>query len=161
MISKSYQESVDSIFKKYAPTKDNLLRCLHELQDSHPQNYLAPEVLDAVSAHYNLSKGQIFGIVSYYTMFSLEPRGRYLIRFCKSPVCHMLGADNLVIQIEKMLGIKSGETTSDGLFTLEIAECLGACHQGPAMMVNKELVCDLTTEKIDQVLNDLKKIELK
>jgi len=160
MLTESYQERVDSIFKKYAPTKDNLLKCLHELQDNHPQNYLSAEVLDEVSARYNLSKGQVFGIVSYYTMFSLEPRGKNLIRFCKSPVCQMLGAGNLATHIEKMLEIKSGETTPDGLFTLELAECLGACHQGPAMMVNKELVCDLTAEKIEQVLNDLKEKEL-
>ncbi len=161
MLTKSNPGSVDSIIKNHAPYKDNLLKCLHELQDSHPQNYLEPEVLDAVSVRYNLSKGQIFGIVSYYSMFSLQPRGKYLIRVCQSPVCNMLGANNLVIYIESKLGIKPGETTPNGLFTLEHTECLGACNKGPAMIVNKELVCNLTPEKIDQVLNDLEAKGLK
>ncbi len=151
------RENVDSILKKFAPTKDNLLKCLHQLQDNHPENYLSPEVLDAISAHFKLTKGQIFGIVSYYTMFSLEPRGRNLIRFCKSPVCQMLGSTNLLSYLEKEIGLKPWQTSADSLYTLELSECLGACHKGPAMMVNRDLVCNLTVEKINQVINDLRK----
>ncbi|MBS4012888.1 MAG: NAD(P)H-dependent oxidoreductase subunit E [Bacteroidetes bacterium] len=150
------KEQIISILQKYSPTKDNILKCLHELQDAHPQNYISKVILEETAKHFKLTKGQIFGIVSYYSMFSLKPRGRYLVRLCKSPVCNMLGAKSVTEYFDSKFNLKPGETTTDGMFTLELAECLGRCGKGPSMMINREVVTELDSKKIDEIINTKK-----
>jgi len=89
-------------------------------------------------------------------MFSLKPRGRFIIRICNSPVCNMMGSQGILETLCSMLDISPGETTSDGLFTVEEAECLGICDVAPAMMVNRKVYGYLTVDSLASVLNELK-----
>ena len=100
-------------------------------------NWLPLEALKLVSEGMDIPYPYLYGVMSFYTMFSPTPRGKYLIRLCESPPCHIMGAENLVEVLKAELGIKVGETTADGLFTLEHTACLGVCEVAPAMQINE------------------------
>jgi len=149
--------SRDAILKKFEPVADNLILILHHLQAANPQSYLNVEDLDRVVRYLNTTRAQVYGVVKYYSMFSLEPRGRNVIYFCISPVCRMMGGLDALQVLEENLGIKLGETTADKLFTLEHSECLGHCDKAPMLMINQEIHGDLTRKKIEALIRGLRK----
>lgn len=124
------------VIKKHPPLEENLLLILHDLQDASGRNYLAPEELDAVAKYLTVTRASVYGVATYYSMLSVKPRGRHIIRLCKSPVCDMLGGRNVARQLEELLGIRMGETTPDSLFTLEESACLGRCDSAVSMMID-------------------------
>lgn len=136
--------------------QSELLNHLHELQNSHPQQYLTEEALNETTQKFGLTKAEVYGVVSYYSMFSLKPRGKYIIRICQSPVCHMMGSLSLTEFLENKLGVAAGETTTDGIFTLEHTECLGRCGKAPSMMINKDVFTELSKEKLETLIEKLK-----
>jgi len=144
------------IFSGFTPEKANLLPILHALQDNHPQNYLTKESLEAAARYLGVNLSWVYGVAGYYSMFSLEPRGRYIIRVCNSPVCNMMGSMDIIEALGSILGTGVGETTPDGLFTVEEAECLGICDLAPAMMVNREVYGNLNRESIEAIINELR-----
>jgi NADH:ubiquinone oxidoreductase subunit E len=140
------------ILAKYAPRMENLLLILHDLQNHSPRHYLSAKDLALVAGYLNTTTAAICGVAGYYSLFSLEPRGKHIIRICRSPVCHMTGEGDLAPALRQILGIDIGETTPDHLFTLETAECLGQCDRAPAMMVDETVFGNLTPRKIEAVL---------
>jgi NADH-quinone oxidoreductase subunit E len=145
--------SHQTILKQFKPEQHNLLEILHALQDSHPQNYLTEDALEETARYLKITKSSVYGVAGYYSMFSLKPRGKFIIRVCVSPVCELLKSDEVLPVLHKELGIKPGETTPCGLFTLEVSECLGQCQEAPSMMINQEVYNELTENKITDVLN--------
>ncbi len=143
---------VTDTIKQYPPEKHNLLQILHALQDAHPENYLTPEALSETARYLNTTKAQIYGVAGYYTMFSLKPRGRHIIRVCVSPVCEMVKSQLIVDELRKQLHIDVGDTTADKLFTLEFSECLGQCQEAPSMMINQKVYNNLNPEKIREII---------
>jgi NADH-quinone oxidoreductase subunit F len=141
------------VIGKYAGKKGTLLPLLTEAQavcgNWLPANVLA-EIADALDVHLSY----LYGIATFYTMLSLQPRGRFIIRVCESPACHILGVENLIHVLEDVLGVREGETTPDGLFTLERSSCLGVCEVAPAMQINEVVFGNLTREKIQKVIDD-------
>jgi NADH:ubiquinone oxidoreductase subunit E len=99
----------------------------------------------------------VYGVATFYTMYSLKPRGRNLIRVCQSPPCHLLGSTTVAKELMRQLGIAFGETTADKRFTLEMSSCLGVCGVAPAMMVNDEVYGNLTPELIAEVIAGLRR----
>ncbi len=148
--------SIEKILSEFKPFRDNLLPILHSLQDNHPQNYLSEEALRATAKYLNMSLSSVYGVVGYYSMFSRKPRGKYVIRFCPSPVCTLMGSVNVLDWFTQFLGINVGQTTPDGLFTLEVSECLGQCMKAPFMMINHDCYGNLTPEKIETIIHQLK-----
>lgn len=146
----------EEILFKYKPLKDNLLQILHEIQDLHPQHYLPEEDLLKVAKYLNISMSSVYGVVSYYSMFALKPRGKNIIRLCQSPVCDISGSQQIADKLKEILQIDFGETTIDGIFTLESCECLGLCGNKPSMMINKEVYTGLNIEIIDMIINDIR-----
>ncbi len=144
------------IIRQFDPVKDNLLNILHALQNNHPHNYLTEEALEETARYLKLTKAAVFGVAGYYSMFSLRPRGRFIVRVCISPVCEVMKIHALFPVIEKELGIKAGETTKNGLFTLETAECLGQCQEAPSMMINDKVYNNLSGEKIREILSEIR-----
>ena len=126
----------DDIVNKYSQSMENVLLILHELQKKNPHNYLTEEDLIWLADYLNVTYSQIYGLISYYTLFSLKRRGRHIIRVCRSPVCQMLGSDRIFGQIKRTLSIDLGDTTPDGLFTLEPTECIGQCDRAPCLSVD-------------------------
>ena len=140
------------IVEKYPPRMENVLLILHDLQNHNPRNYLSNKDLGLVAAYLNTTLGVMYGIVSYYTMFSLRPRGKHIIRICRSPVCHLAGVTDVLAELSRMLKIHIGETTTDQYFTLETTECLGQCDLAPAMLVDDVLYGNLTRKKIRSII---------
>ncbi len=143
---------VETILSKYPRRKDYLLEILHDIQNQNPNTYIPHEAIQKVADHLNIKKAQVYGVIGYYSMFSDTPRGKYVIQVCASPVCNMMGSSNLLDFLKQKLNVEIGETTPDGLFTLETTECLGSCAVAPAMMVNQEMYGNLTPGIIENIL---------
>ncbi len=143
------------VCKKYPPTKDNLIYILHEIQDNHPQHYISEEAVQTVSEYLNVPVNHIYGVLTFYSMYSTKPRGKYIIRLCESPPCYIKGSDNILRRLKSLLHVNVSETTKDGLFTLELCACLGVCGNAPVMMINDDVYGDLTEEKIVSIIDKL------
>lgn len=150
---------MQAILQRYGKSADNLLGLLHELQNADEQHYLSQDSLDAAARHLELPVGYVYGVASFYTLFSLKPRGRYIIRVCQSPPCHLLGSSDVSKELVGMLGVGFGETTADGLFTLEMSSCLGVCGVAPAMMINDEVYGNLTVSRMHEIIEDLRRLK--
>ena len=146
----------DKIFAKYSPEQENLINILHDIQDENPQNYVSEEAVEAVSAYLDVPVSHIYGVLSFYTMYSTRPRGKNIIRLCESPPCFLKGSERILKKLREILGIKIGQTTDDGLFTLELCACLGVCGNAPVMMINEDVYGDLTEEKLEKIIADIK-----
>ncbi len=144
------------IFDKYAPTKDNLIYILHEIQDNHPQHYISEEAVIEISNYMGIPVNHIYGVLTFYTMYSTKPRGKNIIRLCESPPCYLKGSDNILRKLATTLHVKPGETTADGLFTLELAACLGICGNAPVMMINQDVYGDLTDSRVVEIIDRIK-----
>ena len=153
--------STQEILSKYKPKRDNLLLMLHAIQHNNAGNHITRSDIRQVASYLNTTTASVYGVVRYYSMFSMTPRGKYIIRFCKSPLCRMVGAFDLLKSLEKQLSIRMGETTSDMMFTLEPSECLGQCDKAPVMMVNEQIYTNLDESRLEDILKDLKKQEQK
>lgn len=142
----------DAIVRQFPAEQNEMLRMFHALQDAHAQHYLPAEALAAVSAYLNVTRATVYGTASYYSLFSLKPRGHHIIRLCQSPVCAMLGSASLAEVLCRLLGVSPGETTEDGMFTLELVACLGQCAEAPALMVDDCVHSGLTAENLPGIL---------
>jgi len=152
---------VKEIIKKHGNKRENLLQILHDIQNQSYQNYISEENIKTLSEEMRIPVSDIKGTASFYSMYSFIPRGKYIIRICESPPCHILGAQTIFDAVEKKLGIKEGETTKDGLFTLEATSCLGICGVAPAIMINEEAYGNLDEKKIDEILEQIQEKERK
>lgn len=146
--------NTEAILEKFEPRLDNILYILHELQDNNVQHYLAKEDIEKCADFLDIPYSYVHGVATFYTMFSLKPRGRYIIRLCDSPPCHLMGSSSLLDYLRQRLHVQVGETTKDGLFTLETCSCLGVCGVAPALMMNDEVLGNLTPEKVDTILEE-------
>jgi NADH:ubiquinone oxidoreductase subunit E len=131
---------------------ENVLLILHEFQNCNPNHYLSEDDLAMIARYLNVPYSSIYGVVSYYTMFSLVPRGKHIIRVCNSPVCQMADSNDILAMLRNYLGINIGATTADDMFTLESTECLGQCDSAPGMSVDEMFYGNLTAKKIKTIL---------
>lgn len=145
------------ICEKYTPEKDNLLYILHDIQDHHPQHYISEEAVQVVAEYLNIPTNHIYGVLTFYTMYSTKPRGKNIIRLCESPPCYIKGSTNILRKLKMLLGVNTGETTKDGLFTLELCACLGVCGNAPVMMINEDVYGDLTEEKVEEIIDKIRR----
>lgn len=145
-------QSKEAILARYERSPEALLPLLHDLQTTNPGNHLTPEDLALAASHVGLPRSAVRDAATFYSMFSLRPRGRHIIRLCQSPNCHLAGAWSALEELQRVLGVRVGETTADGEFTLELTSCLGACGVAPVMMVDDEVVGNLTPERVAEAL---------
>lgn len=150
---------VNKILSRYPPEMDNLLNMLHDLQDAHPLNYLPEKTLTEVARYLNTTLASVYGVVSYYSMFSTKPRGKHIIRLCQSPICHMMGSRLLLDELLEILDTGLNEPTKDGLFIVELSECLGICDVAPAMMIGDEIYGPLTKDYFVQIISLIREKE--
>jgi NADH-quinone oxidoreductase subunit E len=138
------------------PTKRSVLvPTLLYAQDE--TGYLSDEVIDEISGRLELTALEVRNVISYYSMLTTKPRGKYNVQVCTNIACMLRGGEELLDHCKKKLGIGHKGTTQDGLFTLEEVECIGACSWAPAIQVNYDFHENLTTDKMDKVLDDYKK----
>lgn len=131
-----------------------LLTALYIAQEQY--GYLSPEAIERTAERLKLTPKDVYSTASFYTMFRTQPVGRYVLQVCEGLSCYLAGgAERLVDYISRKLDIRPGETTADGLFTLQTVQCLASCGTSPAMRVNDELYEDLTQDKVDRLLDQL------
>jgi NADH:ubiquinone oxidoreductase subunit E len=144
--------TVKEIVKNRGCSRENLIQILHDIQDASGDNSLHQEALDELAVLLKLPVAEIVSTATFYTLFSLKPRGRHVIRLCESPPCYIMGEENILAAIQAKLGIDFGGTTADNCFTLEPTSCLGACGVAPVMMVDDEIYGNLTADKVGEIL---------
>ena len=149
---------VNQIIKRYPQgrQKSALLPVLHIAQ-SENNGWLSPEMMDYVASLLDIQPIEVYEVASFYSMFNLKPVGNCVIEVCQTGPCWLNGAEQIVAHFESRLGIKPGETTADGLFTLKTVECLAACGNAPVIQVGTEYHENLTTEKADNLLEKWKR----
>jgi NADH:ubiquinone oxidoreductase subunit E len=117
---------------------------------------LSRKTIAELAASLGLSIGEVYGVASFYSFLSVEPKGRNVIRVCKSLPCYLKNSQTIIESVRKAIGIKPGETTPDGRFSFELTNCIGACDRAPAMMINDDVHVDLTPGKIAKILEGYK-----
>lgn len=148
---------VREIISRYPAGKEKsaLLPLLH-LAQSEFGGSLDADSMNYVASLLNIKPIEVYEVATFYTMFNLKPVGQYLLEVCRTGPCWLRGADDMVAHIEKRLGIKEGETTPDGLFTLKTVECLGSCGTAPMLQCGGPFYENLTTDKVDALLDKLR-----
>ncbi|MES2560438.1 MAG: NADH-quinone oxidoreductase subunit NuoE [Bacteroidota bacterium] len=150
--------TVQKIVARYPEGKHKsaLLPVLHIAQAEF-DGWLSPEVMDYVASILNIQPIEVYEVASFYSMYNLKPVGKCLLEVCRTSSCWIRGAEDVVKHLEKRLGIKEGETTEDGMFTIKTVECLGSCGTAPMLMCGSQFHESLTLEKVDTLLDSLKK----
>lgn len=146
--------NIPETLQNHSPESENLLIILHDLQNNHPQQYLTKEALKEAAGYLNLTLSHVYGVAEYYSMFSLQPRGKYIIRLCISPVCGLFKVETLLKHVCSLIGVEVGQTTPDGLFTIEVSECLGQCQEAPSMMINQKVYNNLDKQTITKIIKE-------
>lgn len=135
---------------KIIESKKLLLPILTEIQDRY--SYISEDIVRQLSRKTKIPMSEIYGVATFYSFLTTKPAGKNVIHICNSPSCYVNGSLNIIKLIEKELGIKSGQTTEDKLFTLHIGSCIGCCDKAPAMLLNGEVKDNLTEEKIKEII---------
>jgi len=141
---------VKELVEKNGRCRNSLMPVLQGIVQK--EHYLSEEAMLAVAKELDLSAADVYGTASFYTFLDTVPRGKNIVRVCKTITCHMKGKDDIINAISNQLKIKVGETTHDKKFTLLTANCLGWCHKGPVMLVNDEVYPELNPAKAVEIL---------
>lgn len=145
-----YMELDRIIEEDFGNDKENLIMILQAIQKKY--NYLPRPTLAYLSTKIDVPMSKIYGVATFYSTFSLEPRGRNIISICRGTACHVRGAERVLEQIQENLCICDGETTEDMRFTLESVRCIGCCSLGPVVKINEDMHGRIATDKIDKIL---------
>ena len=144
---------LEKLFQEYLPEKDNLIQMLNEIQEHY--GYVPMHVQKELSEYLKIPMAGIYGVVTFYSRFSLEPQGKYKISVCLGTACFVKGSQKIMDRLTDRLKIEPGQTTKDGLFTIEQTRCVGACGLAPVFTVNGEVYGKASVQKLDQVLDEL------
>ncbi|MFO7986192.1 MAG: NADH-quinone oxidoreductase subunit NuoE [Desulfatiglandaceae bacterium] len=150
-------DQVFAIIEAHRNEKWGLIPLLQEIQEA--VGYVPPEAITPIAEAMHLFPAQVQGVITFYAGFSLEPKGKYVIRVCRGTACHVKGGRSILRLMKKELGLKENETSPDYRFTLETVACLGACFLAPTMMVNRTYYGKLSPTKVQSVLAQFKKEE--
>lgn len=130
------QETIGNIIDSYDSDPEALLMIMQDISDIY--NYVPPEVIPVLVQKLGVKESLIYSVATFYKTISLEPRGKYIVNVCTGTACHVRGAGKIMESLEDRLKIKEGQTSADGLFTLEAVRCIGCCASGPVITVNKD-----------------------
>jgi NADH-quinone oxidoreductase subunit E len=146
------QELVKNLADKYGRNRENLLHILQGIVEQ--ERYLSDEALTEVARELDMSAAQVYGTATFYTFLDTEPRGKYVVRICRTITCDMKGKNQIIQALEDTLKIKLGETSPNKKFTLLETNCLGWCHEGPVMLINDQAYTNLTVDKAIEIITD-------
>lgn len=145
--------ALDQILVKYNGIEGSLISILQDAQEEY--GYIPASMIKHISAKTGYKEAKIYGVATFYAQFRMEPIGKNLIMLCKGTACHVNGADAIETALHEVLGIGDGETTPDGLFTMENVACLGCCSLSPVMMINDDTYGSLTPEKAGEIIRGI------
>ena len=144
------QQKLDAIIEKYGKNEGAVLRILQDAQDVY--GYLPLEVQKYISVKTGVPLAEIYGVATFYSQFSLNPKGKVAISVCLGTACYVKGSGNVINKISELLGVAPGETSADGKFSLDATRCLGACGLAPVITVNEDVYGRLTPDDVKDIL---------
>lgn len=145
---------LEDYMKERAYKESELISVLHKAQELF--GYLGEEVQNFVADKLSIPVSKVYGVISFYSFFTTEPKGKYVINVCTGTACFVKGSGEIVDEFKRRLDIKEGETTKDGLYTIDTLRCVGACGLAPVVMVNNRVYGHFTKQDVDKVLNEYK-----
>lgn len=147
--TKEQEERLMEVINRYKGTDGALIPVLHEAQDIY--GYLPVEVQAIISQHLNITMAEIYGVVTFYTQFTTQPKGKYKIGICLGTACYVKGSGDILNKIKEKLGIGEGECSPDGKYSIDATRCIGACGLAPVMTVNDDVYGKLTVDDLDDI----------
>ncbi len=155
MLSDAAKARIVDLLPRYPDKRSATLAALRIAQEE--KGYITDDAMSDIGVLLEQTPVQVYEVATFYTLFNMWPVGKFHIQVCRTLSCALVGAENVVAYLERKLGITAGQTTADGLFTFKKVECLAGCGAGPMMQINDDYYEYLTTEKIDRILDDLKR----
>lgn len=152
-VEQKLKQEVKEILEQYTTAKDNLVPILNDVQVKY--GYIPQIAQSEISEYLNIPMAEIYGVITFYSRFTLKPKGKYAISVCLGTACFVKGSEKLMNRLKERQGIKEGETTKDGKFSIDSTRCLGACGIAPVFTVNGEVYGRATVKKLDEVLDEL------
>ena len=149
---------VDKVLENYSFAKrDKLIPILQEVQAA--DGYISKPAALKVARHLNIPASKVYGVATFYNQFRFKPVGRHHVMICRGTACHVKGSAAVLKMCEEVLGIKAGDTTRDGLFSIEVVACIGACGLAPVISINGEFHAKITPDKLRKLVDDIRKTE--
>ncbi len=152
--TKEQEAELRAVIGKYRDTNGALIPILHEAQEIY--GYLPLEVQKIISEELNISMAEIYGVVTFYTQFSLYPKGEYKIGVCLGTACYVKGSGEILEKIKRNLNMEVGTCSEDGRFSIDATRCIGACGLAPVITVNEDVYGKLTEDQVDEILSKYK-----
>ncbi|WP_306547963.1 NADH-quinone oxidoreductase subunit NuoE [Desulfobulbus sp.] len=150
----SEQFPLETILANFGRERDNLIPLLQEVQERF--HYLSPEAVQAVADHLELSENDVYGVATFYAQFRFVPPGLHHIKVCEGTACHVRGSDRILDAISRSTGLKPGQTSDDGAFSLERVACFGSCALAPVVVVDDKVYGRMTAAKTNKLIEDKK-----
>ena len=150
-------KKINEICDRYVNEKTPLMMILSDIQKEY--GYIPLEVQEIVSARTGVSVAEIYGVVTFYSFFSLQPKGKYVVGVCLGTACYVKGAQQIIDKFSELLGVAPGGTTEDGLFTLDALRCIGACGIAPAVSINGKVYPKLKVSDVPVIIEEYRKME--
>ena len=147
-------EIIRKMLEKYTNDKSNLIQILNEVQEKY--GYIPKVAQEEISKYLDIPMAEVYGVITFYARFSLKPKGKYNIAVCLGTACFVKGSEKVLDRVKELLKIDVGETTPDGLFSIEATRCVGACGLAPVFKVNEEVYGKATPELVDKVIAEYK-----
>jgi NADH-quinone oxidoreductase subunit E len=152
------EANIQNILATYPEGKrENLIPILQDIQDAN--GFLSKTSVVQVGNYLNIPASKIFGVATFYNQFRFSPLGKYHIQVCRGTACHVLGSATVLDEIEKWVGVKAGNTSKDGVFSIEVVACIGACGLAPVISVNGNFHAKVTSAAIEEILNNYRNQE--
>ena len=149
-------KTVDTILQENPNAeRDSLIPILQEVQEN--DGFLSEKAIVQVGKHLKLPTSKIYGVATFYNQFRFEPKGKFHVQVCRGTACHVLGSSTVLDELEKTLKIKADQTTRDGLFSIEVVACIGACGLAPVICINGEFHAKVTATSIKKIIEEYKK----
>lgn len=151
-LSEAAVAQINAICDRYVGETTPLMMILSDIQKEY--GYIPVDVQEIVSARTGISVAEIYGVVTFYSFFSLKPKGKYIIGCCLGTACYVKGAQQIIDKFSELLGVAPGETTADGLFTIDALRCIGACGIAPAVTINGTVYPKMTVDQVSEVIDE-------
>ena len=156
-LSEAAVAQINEICDRYAGETTPLMMILSDIQKEY--GYIPVDVQEIVSERTGISVAEIYGVVTFYSFFSLQPKGKYIIGVCLGTACYVKGAQQIIDKFSEILGISAGQTTEDGLFTIDALRCIGACGIAPAVTINGTVYPKLTVSQVPEIITSYRSKE--
>lgn len=155
-LKQEYVDYIKTVCEEFGNNAHELINVLHRVQEKF--GYLPPEVQDAIASCLNISVAKVYGVVTFYSFFTMTPKGKHPISICTGTACFVRGAESIVEEFQRQLGIRVGDTTADGVFSLTCLRCVGACGLAPVVMVGEKIFGHVAVEDVGRIIEEYKEL---